>query len=111
MTFASSQKVDPFKGKVLIEEYQSVLASSIFKELFGVSKAACALRCKRSKKCVKAAINQKDSKEVCLHLKESNATDDNEKVIVRVLEEFKNNPKRTYIINDCMLCVMFKSIV
>ena len=81
-----------------IEESQNVMLSSIIKELSGVSKAVCALRCKRSNECKKAAIQRKGQYNVCLHLKRPD-TEKGEKVTVTVLEEFKiiNRSKCYYI--------------
>ena len=95
LDIVSSETVDPLKSKVYTENGQSVLVSSIIKTLSNVSKPACVLRCKRSKECVKAAMQQKDSKDVCLHLKNSTITD-GEAVDALVLEEFENKAYRMF---------------
>ena len=94
-TFAIPQNIDPIKGKVYIEENKSVFVKSIFKEISGISMQSCLLRCKRSKECLKAAIQQKQSGNLCLHLKNS-TTNGNEMVNVTVLEEFENEAKRKF---------------
>ena len=88
LMYAFSEQVDPLKGQVYTEQVQNVVESSIFKEYSGISKLSCALRCKRSKECIKAAVQQKDSEEICLHLKKPTTTDGEEATTVTVLKEF-----------------------
>ena len=95
LDIVSSETVDPLKGKVYSENGQSVLVSSIIKTLSNVSKTACVLRCRRSKECAKAAMHQKDTEDVCLHLKNSTITD-GEAVNALVLEEFENKAYRKF---------------
>ena len=95
LAIVTCAKEGTLKGKVYTENDQSVLVSSIIKTLSNVSKPACVLRCKRSKECVKAAMQQKDSKDVCLHLKNSTITD-GEAVDALVLVEFENKAYRMF---------------
>ena len=85
--FALLTQFSLLKANRYTEEVRSVLVSSIVKELSGVSKPVCVLRCRRSKECLNAAIQKKVSGNVCLHLKNSTDTTDKETTLVTVLEE------------------------
>ena len=87
--FALLMLTSKINGTLHSEEIQDVMISSIIKELSGISKTACALRCKRSNECEKAAIQRNGPYFVCLHLNKSTNMEEGKKITVTVLHEFK----------------------
>ena len=62
LTYASSEEVDPLKGKshTCFDELHSILS-----KFPSTSKVLCVLRCKRCKECVKTAMQHTHLEDIC----------------------------------------------